>query len=314
MDLMTSIVTDAVVRPPRQAPGPTTHRRFPTLSPRSAPYVFIAPFFVVFGVFGAYPMLYALRLSFTRWHGIGTPEWVGFGNYTFLLQNDRFWSSLWNSAVLWLLVVPVQVTLGLALAVMLANARLRLKAFYRTAFIAPFVTPLVAMAQVWVVVFDQNFGLVNDLLGRIGIHNVGWLTSTTWSKPTLALLILWKTTGFAVIIMLAGLQAIDRTVYEAARVDGAGTWRQFWSITVPLMRRTLAFFVVIDTLAIFQTFAEPFVLTRGGPFNSTTTAGYYLYGFITTGDLGTGAANSFLLVILVLLLSAAAFRILRPRA
>src|SRR5207249_4012008 len=123
--------------------------------------------------------------------------------------------------------------LGLALSVVLSNTKLRLKGFYRTAFIAPFVTPLVAMAEVWVVLFDQNFGLVNHLLGLVGISKIGWLTTTTWSKPTLAILLLWKTTGFAVIIMLAGLQSIPESVYEAARIDGAGNWRQFWSVTVP---------------------------------------------------------------------------------
>jgi ABC-type sugar transport system permease subunit len=292
--------------------GPGRARRT-ILRRRWAPYVFVAPFFVVFVCFGMYPLLYALRLSFTRWHGVGQPKWVGWGNYSYLLQNPRFWQSLGNSGVLWLMVVPIQVVLGLALSVMLANARLRLKAFYRTAFIAPFVTPLVAMAQVWVVLFDQNFGLINDLLGHLGIHRIGWLTTTTWSKPTLALLLLWKTTGFAVIIMLAGLQAIPQDVYEAARLDGASAWRQFWSVTVPLMRRTLAFFVVIETLAVFQMFAEPYVLTQGGPFGSSTTAGYYLYNHITTTDLGTGAANSFLLVILVLVLSAVAVRALRAK-
>ncbi len=300
---------------PHPVAVPPRARRRPgfTVSRRWAPYLFTAPFFVVFMVFGAYPLLYALRLSFTRWHGVGQPVWVGLGNYTYLLTNSRFWQSLENSAVLWLLVVPLQVVLGLALSVVLSNGKLRLKGFYRTAFIAPFVTPLVAMAQVWVVLFDQNFGLVNGLLAHVGIHSVGWLTTTTWSKPTLAILFLWKTTGFAVIIMLAGLQAIPESVYEAAQIDGATPWRQFWSVTVPLMRRTLSFFVVIETLAVFQTFAEPYVLTQGGPFQSTTTAGYYLYNHITNADLGTGAANSFLLVLIVIVISVVSVRLLRAK-
>lgn len=304
----------APTRPSQSVGNAAPRRRFGvTVTTRWAPYVFIAPFLLVFTAFGAYPLIYALRLSFTRWHGVGQPVWVGLGNYTYLLTNSRFWQSLENSAVLWLLVVPVQVVLGLALSVVLSKGKLRLKGFYRTAFIAPFVTPLVAMAQVWVVLFDQNFGLVNQLLAHIGIHHIGWLTTTTWSKPTLAILFLWKTTGFAVIIMLAGLQAIPESVYEAAQIDGATSWRQFWSVTVPLMRRTLSFFVVIETLAVFQTFAEPYVLTQGGPFQSTTTAGYYLYNHITDSDLGTGAANSFLLVLLVLTLSAVSVRLLRAK-
>jgi ABC-type sugar transport system permease subunit len=280
---------------------------------RLSPYLFILPFFLVFAGFGAYPLVYALRLSFTHWTGAGQARWIGLSNYTYLLTSPEFWSSLGNSAVMWLLVVPVQLIAGLGAATLLANAKLRLRGAFRVAFIAPFVTPLVAMAQVWIVVFDRDYGLVNHLLNLVGLPDVGWLTSTAWSKPTLALLFLWKTTGFAIIILLAGLQAVPGDVYEAADLDGASRWRQFWSMTVPLMRRSLAFLLVIQTLAVFQMFAEPFVVTQGGPYGSTTTAGLYLYEHITASDLGTGAANSFLLVILVFALSMVSVRLLRAR-
>ncbi|WP_219468718.1 carbohydrate ABC transporter permease [Nonomuraea rhizosphaerae] len=282
-------------------------------SARLSPYLFIAPFFAVFAAFGVYPLLYALQLSLTRWRGAGEAHWVGLGNYLYLLTSPDFWASLGNSAVMWLLIVPVQVVAGLGAAVLLANAKLRLRGLFRVAFIAPFVTPLVAMAQVWIVVFDQDYGLVNHVLGLFGLPAVGWLTSTVWAKPTLALLFLWKTTGFAIIILLAGLQAVPGGVYEAASIDGASRWRQFWSLTVPLVRRSTAFLVVVQTLAVFQMFAEPFVVTDGGPYGSTTTAGLYLYDHITASDLGTGAANSFLLVLLVFGLSLGAVRLLRPK-
>ncbi|GAB3132434.1 carbohydrate ABC transporter permease [Microbispora hainanensis] len=280
---------------------------------RLSPYLFIAPFFLVFAAFGIYPLVFALQLSFTRWHGAGAATWVGLGNYAYLLTSQEFWASLGNSAVMWLLIVPVQIVAGLAGAVLLANARLRLRGLFRVAFLAPFVTPLVAMAQVWIVVFDQDYGLVNHLLNLVGLPDVGWLTSTAWSKPTLALLFLWKTTGFAIIILLAGLQAVPASVYEAAAIDGASRRRQFWSLTVPLVRRSMAFLVVVQTLAVFQMFAEPFVVTEGGPYGSTTTAGLYLYDHIAASDLGTGAANSFLLVLLVFGLSLGAVRLLRPK-
>lgn len=298
------------VRPPPSAAA-TRGRR--SLRRRVTPYLFIAPFFLVFAAFGVYPLLYALRLSFTRWHGTGSATWVGFGNYTYLLTNREFWQSLENSAVIWLLVVPAQVILALMLAVALSSAKLRLKGFYRLAFIVPFVTPLVAMAQIWLVLFDHDFGLINHVLRLVGLPRIGWLTTTTWSKPTLALLLLWKTTGFAVILMLAGLQGVPAEVYEAGRIDGATRWRQFWSLTMPLMRRTTAFVVVVQTLAVFQLFAEPYVVTKGGPFESSETAGLYLYDHITNSDLGTGAANSFLLVIAVFLLSLLSVRLLRAK-
>ncbi|MBU2666878.1 sugar ABC transporter permease [Actinoplanes bogorensis] len=283
------------------------------LQRKSAPYVFVLPFFVVFAAFGAYPLAYALRLSFTKWTGAGEARWIGLDNYTYLLTSPEFWASLGNSSIMWLLVVPLQLVAGLGGAVLLANAKLRLRGVFRVAFIAPFVTPLVAMAQVWIVVFDRDYGLVNHVLNLVGLPDVGWLTSTTWSKPTLALLFLWKTTGFAIIILLAGLQSVPSHVYEAADLDGASRWRQFWSMTVPLMRRSLSFLLVIQTLAVFQMFAEPFVVTQGGPYGSTTTAGLYLYDHITASDLGTGAANSFLLVVLVFALSLISVRLLRAR-
>ena len=299
---------------PRAAwrPSGRVPRRLPTRR-ALAPYVFIAPFIAIFALFSVYPLVFALRLSFTDWRGAGSASWVGWDNYTYLLTSPAFWASLGNSGILWLLILPAQLVIGVVAAVLLNNAKLRLRGFYRTAFIVPFVTPLVAIAQVWVVVFDQNFGPVNGLLNLVGIPDVGWLVTSEWSKVTLALLFLWKTTGFAIIIVLSGLQAIDDTVYEAASLDGASRARQLWSITVPLLRRTLLFLVVLQTLAVFQMFAEPVVVTNGGPYGSTTTAGVYLYNHISRADLGTGAANSFLLVIAVMVLSLVFVRVLRPK-
>jgi ABC-type sugar transport system permease subunit len=238
---------------------------------------------------------------------------VGFDNYIYLLTSPGFWASLGNSATLWLLIIPVQLVVAVLAAVLLNNAKLKLRGFYRVAFIVPFVTPLVAIAQIWVVVFDQDYGAVNGLLNLVGLPDVGWLTTSEWAKPTLALLFLWKTTGFIVIILLSGLQSIDSNIYEAADLDGASGPRQLWSITIPLIRRTIMFAVVLQTLAVFQMFAEPFVVTQGGPYGSTTTAGYYLYNHITRADLGTGAANSFLLVIAVMALSLVFVRLLRSK-
>jgi len=307
MTASSALGSRAVRRAPQRGP------RWSLLRRRGAPYLFIAPFLAIFALFSVYPLIFTLRLSFTNWHGAGTAEWVGWGNYTYLLTNPGFWSSLGNSAVLWLLIVPVQVVIGLLAAVLLNSARIRMRGFYRTAFIVPFVTPLVAIAQIWVVVFDQNYGPVNDVLGFFGIPDIGWLTTSEWAKPTLALLFLWKTTGFAIIILLSGLQSIDSSLYEAASLDGATRTRQLVSITVPLVRRTLMFLVVLQTLAVFQMFAEPYVVTKGGPYSSTTTAGLFLYNHITRADLGTGAANSFLLVIIVLVLSLFFVRMLRTK-
>ncbi|GAB2530557.1 carbohydrate ABC transporter permease [Paramicrobacterium agarici] len=291
----------------------TRRHRAAKFKRRIAPYVFVAPFIAIFLAFSVYPLFFTARLSFTNWRGTGAAEWVGWGNYTYLLTSPGFWNSLANSGVLWLLIVPIQIVVSVIVAVLLNSAKLKLRGMYRVAFIVPFVTPLVAVAQIWVVLFDQHYGAINAVLGTVGIPEIGWLTTSAWAKPTLALLFLWKTTGFIIIILLSGLQSIDGSLYEAAELDGASRIRQLWSITVPLLRRTIMFAVVLQTLAVFQMFAEPFVVTQGGPYNSTTTAGYYLYNHITRADLGTGAANSFLLVILVMILSLFFVRLLRAK-
>jgi ABC-type sugar transport system permease subunit len=296
---------------PEPAPGRPARRR------RSRDwwygYLFIAPFFVIFLAFSAYPMIYALELSFSDWHGAGQLHWIGFANYTYLLKNPQFWSSLGNSGILWLLIVPLQTVLAIGAASLLTRARLRFTKSLRTIVIIPYVTPLAAMAQAFILIFDSNFGMLNAILHFFGLPAVGWLTTTTWAKPSIAIFVLWKTSGFALIIMLAAVQGIPEFLYEAAALDGAGPLRTFFSITVPMVRRHIGFFLVISTLGISQMFLEPFVLTQGGPYNSTMTSGLYLYQDIGNSDLGTGAANSFLLVILVFLLSLIAVRVLRSK-
>lgn len=276
-------------------------------------YLFIAPFFVIFAAFSAYPMIYALELSFSDWHGGGQLHWIGLGNYTYLLTNPQFWSSLGNSGTMWLLIVPLQTVLAVAAASLLTRSRLRFVKSLRTVVVLPYVTPLAAMAQAFILIFDRNFGVLNAILHVFGLPSVSWLTSTAWAKPSIAIFILWKTTGFALIIMLAAVQSIPEYLYESAALDGAGPVRMFWSITVPMVRRHIGFFLVISTLGISQMFLEPFVLTQGGPYNSTTTSGLYLYQHIENSDLGLGAANSFLLVILVFVLSLVAVRVLRSK-
>lgn len=276
-----------------------------------APYLFVTPPFIFFAAFILYPLLYALRLSFTYWHGAGTPRPVGFSNYAFLLTDSGFWGSIATSAILWLLIIPLQTIFAILAAVVLSGSTLRFRWFFRTAFLTPFVVPLVAVAQVWLIFFDQTNGPVNTILQAVGLPAIGWLTDATWAKPTLALLVFWKNSGFAILVMLAALQSIPLELYEAAALDGAGAVTQFWRITVPLLRRAISFFLIISTLGVIQMFAEPYVLTQGGPYNSTNTAGYNLLSYINNADYGTGAANSFLLMILVVVLSLVMLRMLR---
>lgn len=276
-----------------------------------SPYLFVSPFFLLFAAFGLYPLLYAFNLSFTYWHGDADPRYIGLSNYLFLLTDSMFWQSLGNSAYLWLAIVPGQTIFAVLIAVLLSRATLRLRWFFRTALLAPYVVPLLAIAQVWLVLFDQDFGAVNTLLSLLHLPVVGWLTTSAWAKPTLALLVLWKSSGFAILVMLAAIQNIPQEFYEAASLDGANAVARFWFITIPLLRRTIGFFVVVSTLGVIQMFAEPYVLTNGGPYNSTTTAGFRLLSYINNSDLGTGAANSFLLMIIVVVVALVMLRLLR---
>ncbi|MBK8027162.1 MAG: sugar ABC transporter permease [Chloroflexi bacterium] len=277
-----------------------------------APYLYIAPFFVFFLAFGFYPLAYALRLSFTEWRGAGEPLYIGLENYTFLLSNSYFWNSLQNSAVLWLLIVPLQ-TLMAVFAASLLSRQIWFRSFFRVVFLIPYLVPLVAVAQIWLILFDKNFGAINVVLQGLGIEPIGWLTTGTWSKPTMALLVFWKGCGFAVLIMLAAIQNISQEIYESASLDGANGFQQFFRITIPLMRRSIVFFMIISTLGILQMFAEPYILTQGGPYNSTVTAGFALFRYTRNLDLGTGAANSFLLMIIVVVISLVMLRMLREK-
>jgi ABC-type sugar transport system permease subunit len=276
-----------------------------------SPYLFVAPFFILFAAFSVYPLLYALYLSFTNWHGDDAPKFIGLGNYTFLLTDNFFWMSLANSAVIWLLIVPAQAIFAVLIASLLSRATLRFRWFFRTAFLTPFVVPLVAVALIWQILFDQDFGAVNAFLQLLHMPTIGWLTTAQWAKPTISLLVLWKSSGFAIILMMAGIQGISPEYYEAAALDGAGSFHQFWHITVPLLRRTISFFIVTSTLGIIQMFAEPYVLTGGGPYNSTTTAGFRLLSFINNSDFGTGAANSYLQMMVMVVISLLSMRRLR---
>ena len=276
------------------------------------PYFLVAPFFVLFAAFGVFPLWYALQLSFTNWHGAGLPIGVGLDNYLFLLGNDSFWSSIGTAVVLWLLIVPAQILISIAVASQLSR-RLRFSSLFRTVFLIPYLVPLVAIAQVWLILFDRDAGAVNSGLTGLGLPAIGWLTEELWAKPTMALLVLWKQFGFSILIFLAAIQQIPHDIYESAALDGASGRAQFRFITVPMLRRTIVFFMIIATLGILQMFAEPYVLTGGGPYGYTITPGYALFQYTRNLDLGTGAAHSFLLMIVVAALSVAMLRLLRAR-
>jgi ABC-type sugar transport system permease subunit len=241
-------------------------------------------------------------------------SYVGFNNYLRLLHDNFFWQSLGNSLWLWIFIVPAQTIFAILVASLLSSPRLKLRWFFRTVFLTPFVVPLVAVAMVWQVLFDLNSGAVNQILTFLHLTPIGWLTTTIWSKPTIAILVLWKSSGFAILIFLAAIQNIPLEYYEAAGLDGANKFQIFVKITLPLLKRSVTFFLVTSTLGVIQMFVEPSVLTAGGPENSTMTAGLRLMGYLNTADYGMGAANSFLLMIIVIIVALIMIRMMTGSA
>ena len=270
----------------------------------------LAPALGAIVLFFALPVVAGLLLSFTDFdlYAIADPgnaRFVGLGNYARLLRDPLFWKALGNTFLL--VAVGGPLTLAVALGgALLVNSRLaRLRGLYRTIFFAPVVTTLVAVAVVWRALYHPRFGLFNQILGLFGIPEIDWLGHPRWAMLAIVLLSVWRSFGYCLVILVAGLQAIPETLYEAARLDGASWWQQLRHVTLPLLRPTLIFAGVITTVGFFQLFAEPYVMTRGGPLNATLSIALLMYqqGF-RWWNMGHAAALAFTLFALILATSA----------
>jgi ABC-type sugar transport system permease subunit len=266
-------------------------------------YLFISPFFIIFGVFGLYPIIYSFILSLNKWHATNPWQFIGFNNYRNVLFNDPvFWTSVGNVIFIFLTNVPVMIILSVIIAVMLNNPQRKFKDFFRITYLLPYVTSVLSIAIVFYVLFDDSRGLVNILLQKMHFAPIPWLTSAKYSKISIDILVLWKWTGYNMIIALAGLQSIDTQIYDAAKIDGAGTLKTFWRITLPLLKPVLGFQFIMATIGTFNMFTEPYFLTDGGPGYSSLTLVLYLYRVaFKFFELGYGSAIAFLTFILVLI-------------
>lgn len=278
-------------------------------------YLFISPFFILYAAFGIYPLLYSITLSFHQWAGAGAWEWVGLANYAdYVFKDELFGKVLGNTLVYWAILIPVMTLLALVLAVLLNQPHLRLIGFFRTVYVLPYIVSIVAVAIIFLNLLDDNVGWINYFLTQLGLERVKWLGSTAWSKTSVVILVVWKWVGYNMLIMLAGLQSVPDEIYEAAMIDGAGATRRFFSMTVPLMRPVILFAMVLTTIGTFNMFAEPFILTDGGPRNSSDTLGTLLYRTaFRFGRFGAAAALSVIIAVLVLGFSLAQFRSLERR-
>jgi multiple sugar transport system permease protein len=280
-------------------------------------WLFASPFVLGFTVFSLFPLVASLALSFTDFtsRDIATPfavDFVGLQQYADLFGNPLFRKSMGVTAYFVAVGIPLTMVVALALAVALDSGISRFRTAFRVGFYTPVVTSIVAVAVVWRFIL-QDQGLLNGILGWVGIDGPNWLNSTTWAMPAMILMAVWRNMGTLMIIFLAGLQTVPEEVKEAAAIDGAGPWTIFRRITLPLLRPTLLLGAVLLSVGYLQFFEEPYVMTKGGPLNSTTSVTYFTYNQFGFGKYGTASAASYLLFVAIALLSLVQFRALRSK-
>jgi multiple sugar transport system permease protein len=270
-----------------------------------APWLFVSPALLAIGLFFVVPAIASLFLSFTDFDiyalaDLNNLRFVGFDNYSRLIGNPLFWRAMGNTLWFVVLGVPLVVALSLA-AALLVNARtLHWKPVWRVALFAPYVTTLVATAVVWRYLLHTRYGLINYALGWFGIEPIDWLGSPNASLPAILIFVAWKTFGYNMIIFMAALQTVPHELHEAARIDGAGPWARFRHVTLPAIAPVVLLVSILSVAGFFQLFAEPYVMTQGGPAQSTVTVLYFMYeeGF-KWWNLGSGAAVAFILFVMI---------------
>jgi len=276
------------------------------MSERRAAWLFVAPALTVIGAFFLVPVLAAFALSLTDFdlYALADPHdlrFVAFGNYLDVLRTPLFWKSLFNTLYFVGLGVPLSIAVSLGAALLLDSRLARFKGLFRTALFAPVVTTIVAVAMIWRYLLHTRYGLINFGLEKLGLAPVDWLGDPHWSMPAIILFAVWKNFGYNMIILLAALQAIPGELYEAARIDGASFGQQLRHVTLPMLRPALLLVSIITVSGYFQLFAEPYVMTRGDPLQSTVSVLYFMYeeGF-KWWSLGRASAIAFLLFALIL--------------
>jgi multiple sugar transport system permease protein/alpha-1,4-digalacturonate transport system permease protein len=271
---------------------------------------FILPNFVGFALFTLIPVVTALGLSFMTWNSYSSPEWVGLDNFRELLDDANFWVALKNTFYYAAGHIPLTMVVALGLAMTL-NRKIKGVSFFRTAAFFPYITSLVAVAVVWNMLFNPSLGPVNEFLGFLGVNNPpGWVSTTEWAMPAVIITSVWRDMGFYMILYLAGLQTIPEEYYEAARVDGANAWQRFWHVTLPCLRPTTFFVLVMVTIQSFKVFDLIVVMTEGGPGRATLVLSQLIYREgIREGRFGYSSAIAFSLFLIVLVVTVFQFRL-----
>ena len=289
--------------------------RLAWLDIKASPYAFVAPFFVLFAVFGLFPLLYTFWVSLHDWELVGDRKFAGLDNYRLIVQDSQFWNSVFNTIGIFVIATVPQLLLALLLANAL-NRRLRGGLLYRLGVLAPLVTSTLAVAIVFTQLFGRDFGMINWMLGTVGIEAIDWQAYKWSSWIAIATMVDWRWTGYNALIYLAAMQAIPHDLYEAAAIDGASRRRQFWTVTVPLLRPTIIFTVIISTIGGLQLFVEPLLFGSGqfyggslGQFQTVTL--YMFENAFRRNDYGYGATIAWMLFLLILVCSIVNFLIIR---
>ncbi|HSE23895.1 MAG TPA: sugar ABC transporter permease [Pyrinomonadaceae bacterium] len=256
----------------RASPAPRTR----DVASDSVGYLMVLPYILHLAVFLGYPLAFAFVLVFHRWNIYSPMKWVGLGNIKLLLTDPLIWRALVNTLYFLVIHIPLQLVIALGLAQLL-NQKIRGRAFFRASYFMPVVVSGVVVTILWQQLYATETGLINLLLQRFGLSGIGWLTDRRYAMPAIAIMATWKNVGLYVVLFLVGLQSIPAELYEAAELDGASAWQKFRLITVPMINPTIMVVLVLSTIGGFSLFIEPYVMTGGGPVNSTLSGILYLY-------------------------------------
>jgi multiple sugar transport system permease protein len=316
--MTTTTAPPATTGTPPAREGARTKRRAAARAEGRAAWMLAIPFCLLFLAFTVWPVIQSLFMSFTdtRARDLRTPfavDIVGFENYAKAFSDPLFLTSMRNTAYFVLVGVPLTLVLAMAAAVALDRGITRLRSVFRLGFYMPVITSIVAVAVVWRFLLQSDYGLINTVLGWFHIPGPNWLGDPSWSMPALIMMASWRNFGTAMIIFLAGLQAVPWSLHEAAAIDGAGSWQRFRHITLPMMRPTILFVSVTTGIGYLQFFEEPFVMTSGGPLNSTISMSMFTYRQFGYGNYGYAASVSYIIFVIVAVVTAIQFRLLREK-
>ncbi|HMB89411.1 MAG TPA: sugar ABC transporter permease [Rhodothermales bacterium] len=275
LDTLAGSMATGATQPPATKPKPKSPARKLKLGDRTG-YLFVAPYILHLLLFFGYPLLFAVVLVFNRWDIVTPMEFVGLKNFGRLIQDDLFFRAILNTGLFLVIHIPLQIIVALFFAELL-NGKLKGRTFFRTIYFLPVVVSGVVITILFQQLFAFDTGFINNVLAAMGGKRVPWLVSPHWAMPSIALMATWKNVGLYVILFLAGLQNIPASLYEVADIEGANAWRKWWHITLPMLNPTVVTVVLLSTIGGFSLFIEPYVLTGGGPLNSTLSGLLYIY-------------------------------------